>query len=51
MKLQMIRLVFTGLISATLLATFHNRLVSSGESTLDLAILRRSILTEHNLKG
>jgi glioma pathogenesis-related protein 2 len=48
MKLQMIRLVFTGLISATLLATFHNRLVSSGESTLDLAILRRSILTEHN---
>ncbi len=47
MKLQMIRLVFIGLISAIFLATFHNGLVS-GESTLDLATLRRSILTEHN---
>jgi glioma pathogenesis-related protein 2 len=47
MKLQMIRLVFIGLISAIFLATFHNALVS-GESTPDLATLRRSILTEHN---
>ncbi len=48
MKTQQIRrLSSIGLLGAVLLITFNNGL-ASGESTLDLVTLRRSILAEHN---